>query len=115
MKVIQVVGRQDKMSLAAQLASKLEPTLAEKDAVTPPPEWSRAKARIKTFREIDQFARVQMTKGEPAKALKGSVETHDGEKLRFYTDGSLRHAGGKIKGKANIKRLKRLRQRARRN
>lgn len=47
----------------------------------------------------------------PPRPIHGAlVRTEDGARYCFHTDGSLRHAGGRIKGKAARKAHKRARR-----
>lgn len=95
-----------KLSWLERLARKVEPKLDPKV----PHSVAR---RIKPMKEIDAAA-VVFRPGRPPRPTSGSVVTLDGERLVFFSDGSLRHAGGVVRGKAVLKALKRARQKARR-
>lgn len=108
------------VSLMERAARAVEPTREELDKIKAPPPYSRVAVKIKAARDIDGLrkvishqvfgARKPATPGAPL-PTNALVKTLDGEDLRFFNDGSLRHAGGRVKGKAARKALKRAHHR----
>lgn len=48
--------------------------------------------------------------GTAPRATSNRIKMLDGKPYVFWTDGSLRHAAGRVKGKANVKAAKRARR-----
>ena len=59
------------------------------------------------------FRRLTRTKGPAISAGKGGIVTREGKAYMYCSDGSLRHAFGRVKGKAARKALKRQAQKER--
>lgn len=99
-----------KPSFLERLARHIEPTQDERAALERKkelPTYSRLMRRIKGLTEIDPSLRLHFTTPRPTGA---QYTSHDGEVMRFWSDGSVRHAF-RVKGKAFVKRTKRARQR----
>lgn len=98
-----------------------KPSLLERAAraIEPKPdnEARSVARRIKPLSEIRSATKMVLearAAGAAAKPTNGHVTLLDGAtKLLFFTDGSLRHAGGKVNGKLARKERARL-KRARR-
>lgn len=98
-----------KPSLLERMARKIEPNQDEKaflESKKELPTYSRVMRRIKGLMEIDPSLRVMFSRARPTGA---QYTSHDGEVMRFWSDGSVRHAF-RVKGKAFVKRTKRARQ-----
>lgn len=105
--MIRVNVKPPKPSVLERLARRIEPKPGE----GPPKSQARL---IKQMKHIDGAQAIfaeRDTQSAPKPTL-AVIEMKDGDVMRFYTDGSLRHAGGKVKGKKARKALKRLRRHA---
>lgn len=103
-----------KASVLEQLARKVEPTDAQLKEADQLPERSRVARMIKQATAIpDLHGKLRAKTHGPAPPVSTStaIMTLDREPMVFMTDGSWRHAGGRVKGKALRKALKRARRR----
>ncbi len=97
--------REGEPSTLEKLARKIQPTDEQLAEANKLPAYSRMARRLVQAKDVPQVAKG-LSDGPPQR-LGAAVKTRDNKAMVFYTDGSLRHAGGRIKGKAARKRLKR--------
>lgn len=102
MKPVYQHGPSSRPSLLERLARKIEPKPSESE----PKSQGRLIKQMKDIPEAGDSYRP----GEPAKPTNAIVTMKDGDPMRFHTDGSLRHAQGRIKGKAARKAFKKARR-----
>lgn len=105
-----VIGAGKTPSLLERLARKIEPTDAQLAEANKLPAYSREAKRLKPAAEVIKNF-VKPGAPEVAKSTGVSLVMHDQEPMVYCTDGSLRHAGGRVKGKALRKAIKRARRR----
>lgn len=116
MKKIAVIG---KKSLLSRLADKIDPTpeqLAEVRRPKLPPNLLKEELKATLLNRAVNIPSLRdkvITDKGPRVAQpleKGGVTVH-GDRMVFFDDGSLRHAGPVVKGKAARKKFKKLRHR----
>lgn len=112
MKTFVVGSGAGRISLLEKLARKIEPSKEQLDAVKAPPKYSRVARVIKRATDIDGLIGPDPQEGN-AIPTRCSIMMLDRKPMVFYTDGSLRHVGGRLKGKAARKVLKRMKHKIR--
>lgn len=111
-------------SVLSKLADAIQPTVEDKRALEVETQQAMSfrerQARQKTHHQHSQVARVLRVPlkarkpGRPVPTNHG-VEMHDKDSMRMFTDGSVRHDGPRVRGKAAVKAAKRARQQSRRS
>lgn len=81
-----------------------KPSLLERAARAIEPRASSVERRIRPLREIKGARKMLANAPAIAKPTNGHVTMLDGTKLLYFTDGSLRHPGGKINRRTARKR-----------
>lgn len=102
-------------SVLERIARAVEPTDKELRRADALPEGSRVARVLRPAYAIQELSGKLNEPGAavPSKPIAGAlVRMHDREIMQFHTDGSLRHAGGRVKGKAARKAFKRMRRKA---
>lgn len=113
MKVVAVGGTRPVVGLLGRLANKIDPTPEQLASVRKPAPPELKATLLKQARDIDGLRNKVNTEDGPrvAEPVPNSTITVHGERMCFFDDGSLRHAGVVIKGKAARKKFKKERHR----
>lgn len=116
-----IVGIGNKPSLLETLARKIEPSDGALAAAGKLPKHSRRARLILNAADIPQMKDKLDHSATDGRQLIGphaarhtgvQIAMQDHEAMAFYSDGSLRHVGGRLKGKRIRKALKRARRAA---
>jgi len=102
MKTLKFKGLLPKPSLLERLAQRIEPKPEEKPII-------EGQSRVARLVSVIRKATGQIGPHVAIPTSKPFI-MHDGDPMVCFSDGSLHHAGGYVKGKAKRKALKRMRR-----
>lgn len=126
---VMIVGGEGRVSLLERLARRVEPSKDQLELLRPKnaPLISRVARMIKQAVAIEgvqdlvshvvdvegKSIRVKNKNNRAPRPTSALVKMLDGKDYRFFDDGSLRHAAGRVRGKGARKRWKRANRLAR--